>query len=81
MYDGTKKTLHISKLRKNLISMGIMDVDGCKFVIQSGVMKVSKGILVVMKEIRIENLYKLEGSSEVIQVAVVSEFASIPNLL
>ena len=41
-------------------------------------MKVYKSTLVVMKAIRIGNLYKLEGSSEVSQVAVVSKAASDP---
>ena len=63
MYDGTMKTLtsvrHVPELRKNLISMGVLDGAGYKFAIQGGVMKVSKGILVIMKAIRIHNLYKL----------------------
>ena len=61
--------------------MGVLDVAGYNFAVQGGAMKVSKGILVVMKAIRIENLYKLEGSSKVSQVAVLSEAASHPTHL
>ena len=65
MYDGIVRTLtdvrHVPELRKNLISMGVLDNTGYKFAVQSGVMKISKGILVVMKEKRVGNLYKLEG--------------------
>ena len=60
MYDGTVKTLaqvrSIPKLRNNVISMGVPDAVGYKFAVQGGFMKVSKGILVVMKAIRIRNL-------------------------
>ena len=65
MYDGIVRTLtdvrYVPELRNNLISMGFLDNDGYKFAVQGGVMKISKGILVVMKENRVENLYKLEG--------------------
>ena len=54
IYNGTMITLtkvrHVPKLRKNLISMGVLDVAGYEIVVQDGVMKVSKGVLVVMKE-------------------------------
>jgi len=36
-------------------------------------MKVSKGILVVMKATKIGNLYKLEGSTRINEAMVVSE--------
>ena len=56
MYDGTVKTLtevrHVPELRKNLIYVGVLNTAGYKFVVQGGVMKVSKGILMVMKAIR-----------------------------
>ena len=72
------KVRHVPELRKNLIFMGVLDVVGYNFVVQGGGMKVSKVILAVMKEIRIGNLYKLEGSCGVSQVAVVFEAASDP---
>ena len=63
MYDGIVRTLtdvrHVLELRKNLISMGVLDDVGYKFAVQGGVMKISKGILVVMKANRVGNLYKL----------------------
>ena len=63
MYDGTVRTLtkvkHVPKLRMNLIYMLVLNYIGYKFAIQVGFMKVSKGILVFMKEKRIGNLYKI----------------------
>jgi transposase InsO family protein len=43
---------------------------------QGGILKVSKGILVVMKEKRIENVYHLEGRIELNQVVVEYEYES-----
>jgi hypothetical protein len=75
MYDGTIRTLtdvrHVPELRKNLIYLGVLDSGGYKCTVQGGVLKVFKGILVVMKDKRIENLYKLEGSTETNQATIV----------
>jgi hypothetical protein len=69
MHDGSVRTLtdvrNVPKLRKNLISLGVLDSDGYKCTTQGGVLKVSKGILVVMKGKRIENLYQLEGRKKI----------------
>ena len=76
MYDGIVRTLtdvrYIHELRKNLISMGFLDNAGYKLSVQGGVMKISKGILVVMKENRIGNLYKLEGRMKFDNTTVAS---------
>ena len=63
---------HVPELRKNLISMGVLDDAGYKFTVQGGVMKISKGILVVMKENRIGNLYKVEGRTKFDHTTVAS---------
>ena len=69
MCDGIVRTLtdvrYVPKLRKNLISMGVLDNVAYKFAVQGGVMKILKGILVVMKENRVGNMYKLEGRREI----------------
>ena len=65
MHDGyvrtSKNVRHVPELRNNLISFIFIYSVGYMCVVQGGVLKVSKGILVVMKEKRIENLYHLEG--------------------
>jgi hypothetical protein len=61
MHDGIVRTLtyvrHVLELRKNLIYLGVLDSSGYKCTTQGGVLKVSKGILVVMKTKRNGNLY------------------------
>jgi hypothetical protein len=46
MFDGTVKILtdvkHIPELRKNLISLGVLNTGGYMSIVQGGVMKVYK---------------------------------------
>ena len=68
MYDGTIRTIqgvrHVKGLKKNLLSIGQLDDLGCKFHIEGGILKVSKGALVVMKAEKISaNLYMLLGDT------------------
>ena len=53
MFDGLIRTLayvrHVLELKKKLISLGVLDSCGHKFTGFDGTLKVSKGVLVVMK--------------------------------
>jgi hypothetical protein len=77
MHDGPIRTLtdvrDVPKLRKNLIYLGVLYFVGYKCTTQSGVLKVSKGILVVIKEKRITKFYQLEGRTKINQEVVSSE--------
>ncbi|KAL6311694.1 hypothetical protein AAG906_006513 [Vitis piasezkii] len=64
MFDGVVRTLcdvrHVPDLRKNLISLGTLDCNGFSYKSTSGVMKVSKGVMTVMKGQKLAgNIYKL----------------------
>jgi hypothetical protein len=80
MHDGSIRALtdvrHVPEIINNLISLGVLDYVGYKCTTQGGVLNVSKGILVVMKENRIENLYHIEGRIEINQSVVTYEDAS-----
>ena len=71
MYDDTILTLtnarHVHELRKNLISLGVLDSEGYKFIGKKGVLKVSEGDQKskIMKEEKIKNIYRLKGSTHV----------------
>jgi hypothetical protein len=56
--------------------LGVLDSRGYKFTSQGGALKVSKGILVVMKATNIGNLYKMEGSTQINEAMMVSEEAN-----
>jgi hypothetical protein len=67
IHDGVVRILndvkHVPGLKKNLISLATLESIGCKFETSGGVMKVSNGFLVIMKAIRFESLYLLQGST------------------
>eukprot|EP00253_Pinus_taeda_P022622 PITA_22622 len=69
MYDNTVRTLtsvrNVSNLKKNLISLGVLDSNGYKFTGQNDVLKVFKGALVVMKVEKVRNIYRLKGSTQI----------------
>ena len=69
MFDGIVRELmdvrYVPELKSNLISLGVLDSCGYKYTSQGGALTLSKGSLVVMKETKVDNLYKLEGNNEV----------------
>jgi hypothetical protein len=54
---------YVSKLKSNLISLGVLDSCGYKYIGQTRSLTLLKGSLVVMKETKVDNLYKMEGST------------------
>ncbi|RVW63516.1 Retrovirus-related Pol polyprotein from transposon TNT 1-94 [Vitis vinifera] len=78
MYDGLVRTLnawYVPGLRKNLISVGTLDKNGYTFSGSGGVLRVSKGALVVMKGRLQHGIYTLMGSSVLGTAAVSSSMA------
>jgi hypothetical protein len=68
MFDGVVRTLtevrHVPSMSRNLISLSTLDMKGYKYTASDGVMKVTKGSLVVIKgDLKAENLYVLRGIS------------------
>ncbi|KAH9801638.1 hypothetical protein KPL71_001098 [Citrus sinensis] len=67
MYDGMTRTLehvrHVPGLKKNLISLGMLDSSGYVFKSDHGGLKVMKNSSIVMKGVKNNGLYVLEGSS------------------
>ncbi|KAK5832860.1 hypothetical protein PVK06_016665 [Gossypium arboreum] len=67
IHDGTIRTLsdvrYVPDLRKNLISLSILDLKGCKINIESSDIKVSRGAIILLKGKRTGSLYILEGST------------------
>ena len=77
MYDGVIKTLgdvrHVPDLKRNLISLSTLDSKGYKYISEGGVLKISRGSLVVMKgHKQAANLYILQGSVIIGDAAVTS---------
>jgi len=77
--DGVVRTLsdvrYIPELKRNLISLGTLESLGCKYSAEGGVLKVSKGSLVLLKANRIGSLYVLQGTVVTGSVVVSSSMA------
>jgi len=62
-HDGVLRTLsnirHIPDLKRNLISLSTRESNGGKYSAEGGVLKISKGALVLMKGVRRGSLYIL----------------------
>ncbi|KAK3010914.1 hypothetical protein RJ639_011020 [Escallonia herrerae] len=80
MHDSIVRTLsdvrHIPELRKNLISLGTLNSNSCSYRAVGGVMRIMKGALVVMKGLKQNGLYLLQGST----VTGAAEIASSSDI-
>ncbi|KAG8488852.1 hypothetical protein CXB51_016759 [Gossypium anomalum] len=81
MFDGVVRTLsdvrHVLELKRNLISLSTLDSKGYRYIAESGVLKISKGSIVMMKgQRKTAKLYVLQGSTVTRDVAVASSSLS-----
>ncbi|KAG8478363.1 hypothetical protein CXB51_028111 [Gossypium anomalum] len=81
MFDGVVRTLsdvrHVLELKRKLISLSTLDSKGYRYTAESGVLKISKGSLVVMKgQRKIVKLYVLQGFTVIGDAAVASSSLS-----
>jgi hypothetical protein len=69
MFDGIVRELtdvrYVPEHKSNLISLRVLDSCGYKYAGQGGTLTLLTGSLVVMKETKVDNIYKVEGSTEV----------------
>ncbi|GKD83365.1 gag-pol polyprotein [Tanacetum coccineum] len=82
MHNGTVRTIrdvrHVEGLKMNLLSLGQLDDLGCKVEIQDKIMKIIKGVLVLMRGEKVAaNLYQLKG--EIIEEAEASVASHSPS--
>ncbi|KAL5569169.1 hypothetical protein UlMin_025744 [Ulmus minor] len=79
MFDGSIKILsgvrHVPNLHRNLISIGALDESSFVSRFEDGMIKISRGSLVIMKGLKQNGLYVLQGSTNTREAA-----AAIPNI-
>jgi transposase InsO family protein len=78
MFDGVVRTStevqHVPSMSRNLISLSTLDMKGYKYTTDDGILKVTKGSLVVIKgDLKAENLYVLRGISGSANVVAASD--------
>ena len=80
MFDGVVRVLgnvrHVPDLRKNLISLGVLDDLGYSYSSKGGIMKITKCALMVMKGQKIRTLYRLIRNTVVGRVAIITSVES-----
>ena len=83
-HDGLVRIIpnvrHVPELRRNLISLGMLDDYGFTWKGEKGVLKVSKGSLVVMKGVNENSLYLLQRRTVIGTVATVVESDYNPSV-
>ena len=76
MFDEVVRVLsnvrHIPDLRKNSISLGVLDDLGYSYSSKGGIMKITKGALMVMNVQKVSTLHKLIGNTAVGRVTVTT---------
>jgi len=68
-----KEVRYIPSITKNIISVRVLEAEGLRGTLGEGVLKMSRGLLVVLKDSRCNKVYYLMGS-------VVTELASSRQL-
>ena len=67
MFDGMvrelKEVRYVSQVKKNLISVGVMKALGHRVSVRDGILKMTRGSMVVLKGVRYNKLYYLMSST------------------
>jgi hypothetical protein len=65
---------HVPSMYRNLISLSTLDTKGYKYTAGDGILKVTKGSLVVIKgDLKAKNLYVLQGISSSANAVAASD--------
>ena len=80
MFDGIVRVLsnvrHVLYLKKNLISLRVLEDLGYSYSSKGGIMKITKGTLMVMKGQKVSTLYRLIRNTIVERVVVTTPMES-----
>ena len=67
IFDGMIRDLievrYVPQMKKNIIFVGAVESKGLKVTLENGVLKVTKGFMIVIKDRRDRNLYYLKGNT------------------
>ena len=73
MVRELKEVRYVPQLKRNFISVSALKTLGLKVSIRDGVLKMTKGSMMVLKGVRRNNLYYLKGSTVTGQVATSTD--------
>ena len=85
MYDGMVRVFnnvrYVPNLKRNLISLGTLDEEGYTYKAEKGVLKASKGSLVILKGDKKNGLYVLRGEAVTNEAACIASKISDKGIL
>jgi len=73
MVRKLKEVRYVPQLKRNLISVGVLKTMGLEVSIRDGVLKMTKGSMMVLKGVCRNNLYYLKGSIFIGQVTTSTD--------
>ena len=73
MIRELKEVRYIPQLKRNLISVGTLETLGFGVSIKNGILKMTKGSVVILKGVCRNNLYYLKGNTVTGQVATSTD--------
>ena len=73
MVRELKEVRYVPQLKRNLISVGALEILDLEVSIRDGVLKMTKGSMVVLKGVRRNILYYLKGSTVTGQVTTSTD--------
>jgi len=62
IFRTLSKVRHIPDMTR-LISLGTLEANSCRIIMENDILKVTKGVMVVMKGLRQGSLYILQGTT------------------
>ena len=68
-----KQVGHVLEIKRNLISIVLLDKDGCSVKVENVSMKVTKGSVLFIKELSLNGIYVLKGCTIKSQINVAIE--------
>jgi len=71
------KVRHIPNMTRNLISLDTFEANCCRYLAENGVLKVTKGAMVLMKRLRPGSLYFLHGTTVISAAAVCTTSSNV----
>ena len=82
-FNGIVRTLsnvrHVPDMKKNLISLVALDSNGCRCILEKGVLRVTLGVEVVMKGKTVRSLNELASSTIKVSACVSSSMKEVEH--
>ena len=74
------KVRHIPDVTRKLISLGTLEGNDCRHSAENGVLKVMRGVMVLMKGLRQGSLYLIQGTTVTCSTIVCTTLTDVDTM-